>query len=180
MCCGTRALTRTAYVRTSDQRSRQSEHGPDGYGRSSYVDWIRWVGCSSSPVPKSIRFGTAGSGTPDHWISWVYEAGFPPPLVTAWIIWWDVAQDALRLHEQAVLHGVAYSIAADRATPRDGKLTGNGRRALLVPDRPAASAQGRVGDSTSSWLDECVVLYAIVEIRAIGSLGTVRLVRMWG
>jgi hypothetical protein len=29
-------------------------------------------------------------------------------------------------------------------------------------------------------LNECLGLYATVEIRAIGSLGTVRLVRMWG
>ena len=46
-------------------------------------------------------------------------------------------------------------IAMRSSTPKighpSGKLTCNGRRALLVPDRPAASAQGRVGDSTSKW-----------------------------
>jgi len=36
--------------------------------------------------------------------------------------------------------------------PSAGKLTGNGRRALLVPDRQAAAAQGREGDFPSNGL----------------------------
>ena len=42
------------------------------------------------------------------------------------------------------------------AMPVDGfgNWTNNGRRALLVPDRQAASAQGRVGDFPSRWIAE--------------------------